>query len=107
VVNYQGPEAIRGLVEAMHVPIFNRVTQIRYEFKDVREIPLNKEDVARLSQLEQISVTKRSKTNVTASEIDVVREFVPTCRVASLQQAQNEISLELTHSLVFRGGCSE
>ena len=77
MVNYQGPEAIRGLVEAMEIPIFNRVKQINYMFKDLGEIQLDKKDVARMHELEQISVSKRGEKLVTESDVKAVGDIVP------------------------------
>ena len=84
---------IRGLVEAMEIPIFNRVSQINYMFKDLSDIQLDKEDVARMHELEQISVSKRSGKLVDESDIKAVGDIVPPCRLASVHTTENQIKI--------------
>ncbi len=88
MVNYQGPEAIRGLVEVMEIPIFNRVSQIHYRIKDLSEIQLDKEDVVRMHRLELILVSKRSEKLVDESDVKAVGDIVPPCRLASVDKTK-------------------
>ena len=96
MVNYHGPKAIRGLVEALEIPIFNRVSQIRYRLKDVSGIQLDKQDVARLDQLQEISVTTRGNTRVNDADVKTVEDIIPACRTASVDKTENQINVRVT-----------
>ena len=50
---------MRRLVEAMEIPIFNRVSQIKYSVSKVDEIDLTRDEVSQFHQLEQVTVVKR------------------------------------------------
>jgi hypothetical protein len=87
--------AIRGLVEAMEIPIFNRISEINYEVRDLNQIQLDKEDVMRLRELEKITVLKRGKEQVNESDVSAVESIVPLCRLASIDKAKNQIKVEV------------
>jgi hypothetical protein len=95
VVNYQGPKSIRRFVEALEIPIFNRVNEISYEVTNLSEIQLRKEQVARLHELEQILVSRRGVKPFDESEIKAAEEIVPACRLASVEKTKNQISIKL------------
>ena len=95
MVNYRGPEAIRRLVEAMEIPIFNRVSQINHTFKDLSKIQLKKEDVAGMHELEQISFSKLGNKLVNESEFKTVKEMVPPCRRGKVDRKKNHIDIEV------------
>ena len=95
MVNYHGPAAIRRLVEAMEIPIFNRVSQITHTSKDLSKIQLKKEDVARMHKLEQISVSQLSNKLVNESDFKTVKDMVPPCRMGKVARKKNHIDIEV------------
>lgn len=95
---------VRTLVEAMEIPIFNRVTQLNYSYKDLSDIPLDKADVARLRELERISVSKRNrKQRVNESDVKLIRDFVPPCRLASMNKTKNQIDIKVAPGSTYVG----
>ena len=95
MVNYQGPEVIRSLVEAMKIPIFNRISQINYEYKDLSKIPLDRELVAGMHELKHISVSNRSEKLVNEVDAKSVQDIVPPCRLASVDKTSNQINIKV------------
>ena len=85
------------MVQAMGIPIFNRISEISYVFRDLSEIQLETEDVARMHDLEHISVSKRNETIVNESDVKTVRDIVPPCRLASLGKIVNQIKIKVNH----------
>ena len=101
MVNYRGPRAIRPLVEALEIPIFNRVSEINYLVRDVGEIRLEKDEVASLHQLDEIVVTKQGAKPVVDSEVQTVSELVPACRLKNVEKTKNQISLQVSQGSRF------
>lgn len=95
MVNYQGPKSIRRLVEALEIPIFNRINEISYRVTNLSDIRLRKEEVARLRELEQIVISRRGAKPVDESEIKKVEDIVPACRLARVETTKNKISLKV------------
>ena len=86
---------MRGFVTAMQIPIFDRVNQIAFKYRDLRQIPLVKEDVARLRELKQSAVTKNGGEAITESDIGAIEDLVPPCRFASLNKTASQIKIQI------------
>ena len=85
---------MRGMVETMKIPIFDRVSQIESAYRDVGEIPLAQEDVKKLHELEKITVIKMFGS-LTASDLKAIEELVPPCRIASANNTANQIEVNV------------
>lgn len=95
MVDYQGPEVLRELVTALDVPIFNRIQRISYVLSDVNKIPLGKTEVARLSELNEISVVKKGKQPISTTEAKTIGDLVPACQLVSVKQSKNQVDVKL------------
>jgi len=96
VVDYRGPELIRSLVEAMDIPIFHRVKQIRYNLKKPSKITIDRSVIDRLYELEEISVTKFRKQHVDETDIKAIESNVPPCRLAAVETSGNQINIKIS-----------
>ena len=85
-------------MEALEIPIFNRINQISYKVTNLSEIQLRKEEVARLHELEQILISRRGVKPFDESEVKAAEAFVPACRLASVEQAKNRINIRVDPS---------
>ena len=92
---------MRGVIELLRIPIFNRISQLSYNFKDFNEIQLEREDLLRMPELELISVFKRSKERVNQSDVEAAGELVPPCRLDSMAAAADKITIKLNPRSVF------
>ncbi|MGI9472670.1 MAG: hypothetical protein ACR2NZ_14110 [Rubripirellula sp.] len=95
MVNYQGPKSLRPIVEAFDIPMFDRVQKINYRVTDLSEIQLEKNDVARLHDLERISVSRRGVQLVDESEIRAAHDLVPACRLLGVESVKNQINIDV------------
>ena len=103
MVHYHGPKLLRGLIEKMEWPIFYRITRIEYSLAKPTEIPLSREIVARMYELEQISVSKFSDEAISQTDIKAIEEAIPPCRLASISNTSREIDVALNSGSIF--GC--
>jgi ribosomal protein L35 len=94
VVNYQGPLLIQGFVQGLRIPLFDRVQEIRAEYGDVKSLPITREHIASLKNVERLRLTKTAGT-VTKSDSDHIEKLVPPCRLASHSHSKNKIEVEL------------
>lgn len=85
----------RRLVDAFEIPFFNRVSAISYSVNDLSEIPLHKEEVAQLRELEKISVARYGAKPVDDLEIKAAQELVPACRLGSVESTRNRIDIQV------------
>ena len=79
MVDYQGPAVLRSLVEKVGVNFFNRVSSISFKVRDMNEVSLNREAIAKLEDLKQIAVWKLSTPLPSEADVDAVRKIVPPC----------------------------
>ena len=85
----------------MEIPIFNRISEISYVFRDLNDIQLEKEDVARMQNLEHISASKRNEKFVDESDVRAVGDVVPPCRLASVDKIKNQINVKVNPGSMF------
>ena len=106
MVDYRGPEVFRGLAQRFNVHMFDRIRKIEFKFNDPAKIQLAPAEMARLPQLETISIVNRRPTILL--DANTFEKFVPECRVASIDQNENQnenqIEINLNPPSVF--GCS-
>jgi len=103
VVDYRGPALIRPLVEAMDIPIFHRVKQIRFNLKSPSKITIDRSVLDRLHELEEISVTKFQKQRVNETDIKAIESYVPSCRLASVEISENQFNIKISSGSIFLG----
>lgn len=87
---------IRPLVEALEIPIFNRVSEISYHVRDLSEIQLKKEEVASFHELDQILISKQGAKPVDDNDVEAATSIVPTCRLEAVGKTKNQISLDVS-----------
>lgn len=95
VVDYQGPKAFEAFASQWNIPIFDRVKSLRYEFRNLDQIKLDDEDVAKMTRLQEIVIAKKSSQKLTAEDARAAEGLIPACRLVSSTQADNKISLAL------------
>ena len=104
MVDYRGPEVFRGLAQRFNVHMFDRIRKIEFKFNDPAKIQLTPAETARLPQLETISIVNRMPIIVAKLDANTFEKFVPECRVASIDQNENQIEINLNPPSAF--GCS-
>jgi len=95
VVDYQGPAFLRRVTESLKIPFFNRVSEIRYAVRDMSEIQLEQDEVARLRRLEKISVSRYGAKPFDADDINAAESIVPPCRLGNVETAKNRIEIDV------------
>ena len=100
VVNYRGPELLRGVAKAFRIELFDHVTSINFTHQDSRTNPLAKSDIERLPHLRHVELRKSLDQDDRVSSI--VTE-IPSCRLASASESDEKIEIELAQVELF--GC--
>lgn len=106
MVNYQGPRYLQRLVKTWDIPIFNRVTQLSYSFDKLKEVPLERRDVAVFSALEEISISQKGRQPAEETQWDVLKSAVPPCRLTSSTEQKRGMELDVAPARLF-AGCSQ
>mgnify|MGYP006969583033 FL=1 len=96
---------LRRLVEMLEIPLFDRVTRIEHVMPDFADLPIERQEVATLHELERITARKHEPFQLEDSDLAAVRATVPPCRVASVQQTGSQIDIDLEVGPM--QGCSE
>ena len=104
MVDYHGLEVFRDLAKRFDVRMFDRIRKIGFSVKDPEKIQLNPEETTRLPELEKISISKQTNATVTESDVKAAAGIVSQCRLASIDQNENQIELNLNPPTPF--GCS-
>ena len=95
MVDYQGPKTIRGLVEKANIPFFNRITQLDYRLGNLKELHIEREDVAQLHSLKNISIAKRGGGQFTDVDAQAASDVVPPCRLGSVNKQSKKIHVSV------------
>ena len=81
----------------MKAPIFDRVTSIRYRAKDLQDMPLEREDIAQLDELEHLDLAKYD--SVVEADILSITDRVPSCRLNSVSAKGKKLTVKVDVSL--------
>ena len=101
MVDYQGPALFRQLVESMEIPIFDRISKLRYNIQELDYVVLDKTDVAQMQKLEEIVVTKSDPQQVVSeAEISKIKQAVPSCRLASVDIDSKNVRVQVDSSFL-------
>ena len=93
MVDYRGLEVLRELVQRFDIRMFDRIRKIGFTVKELDKIQLNPEETARLPELEKISISKRTNAEMTEADVKSAEGIVSHCRLASIDQNENQIEL--------------
>lgn len=94
MVNYRGPEVLRDVMDAMQIPIFDRVSQVRFDYDKFDSIPATNQDLNKLKRLEKVVFSKKRR-ELTESDVEVAKQLVSPCRIASMDQKRTELAVDL------------
>lgn len=104
MVDYRGLEVFRELAQRFDVRMFDRIQKIGYSVENLEKIQLNPEETARLPELEKILISKQTNATVTEADVKAAEGIVLHCRLASIDQSENKIELNVNPPSPF--GCS-
>ena len=83
-----------GLVNRLQIPFFNRIEEIDFFVSDVDKIPLETDDLAKLSRLEKFSVRYKGQV-LSESDLQTIESKVPKCNVASIEKTNKQVDIQL------------